>query len=196
LPPLPGAAREAERVAALFTRGEARIGARATESALESARTASVVHIAAHAIVDPSAMGETALLLAGSAHDDGILRPQEIARLSLAADLVVLSACRTTRSDMRFGDEGFRGLVTPLFEAGARSVVATAWPVDDARQLALVERFYGELARGLTVGAALRAARLASMRAGDSPREWAALVLWGDATVRPAARMRSRASRR
>jgi CHAT domain-containing protein len=179
-------------VAGFFVRGDERDGAGASEAAIKSraGRDASVIHLAAHAVVDPSAMGETALLLAPGAGEDGVLRPEEISALSLSADLVVLSACRTTRSDVSFGDEGFRGLVTPLFEAGARSVMATAWPVDDARQIVIMERFYRELAGGATAGAALRAAKLAAVRASVSPREWASLMLWGDARVRPAARMR------
>jgi CHAT domain-containing protein len=189
LPELPGAAREARRVASFFAQGQAKVGRDAAESLLKGSagRAASVVHVASHAVVDPSAMGETALLLAAGGGDDGILRPEEIGDLSLAADLVVLSACRTTRSEVGYGDEGFRGLVTPLFEAGARSVVATAWPVEDTRQMPIVERFYREMARGATVAGALRAAKLAALRDGASPREWASMVLWGDPRSRPTA---------
>jgi tetratricopeptide (TPR) repeat protein len=189
LPELPGAAREARRVASFFSRGQAKVGSEATESLVKGsvARSASVVHVASHAVVDPSAMGETALLLAAGAGEDGILRPEEIGDLSLGADLVVLSACRTTRTEVGYGDEGFRGLVTPLFEAGVRSVVATAWPVDDTRQMPIVERFYREMARGATVAGALRTAKLAALHSGSSPREWASMVLWGDPRARPTA---------
>jgi CHAT domain-containing protein/tetratricopeptide (TPR) repeat protein len=189
LPELPGAAREARRVATVAARGQARTGKDATESLMKgpTARTASVIHVASHAVVDPSAMGETALLLAAGGGEDGILRPEEIGDLSLVADLVVLSACRTTRNEVGYGDEGFRGLVTPLFEAGVKSVVATAWPVEDTRQMPLVERFYREMSRGATVAGALRTAKLAALRSGASPREWASLVLWGDPSSRPTA---------
>jgi tetratricopeptide (TPR) repeat protein len=192
LPPLPGAAREARRVADFFVHSDVRVGNQAAESWLKGpgGRNASVVHVAAHTIVDPSSMGETALLLVPGGGQDGIVRPEELGALALAADLVVLSGCRTTRADISYGDEGYRGLVTPLFEAGARTVVATVWPVDDARQIVLVERFYRELAGGATAGAALRAAKLAAFRGGASPREWASLVLWGDPATRPSARMR------
>jgi CHAT domain-containing protein len=192
LPELPGAAREARRIAGFFGLADTRVGAQATEAAIKSVggQRASVVHIAAHAVVDPSAMGETALLLAPGGGEDGILRPEEIGAMTLAADIVVLSACRTTRIDVSYGDEGFRGLVTPLFEAGARSVVATAWPVDDAKQIALADRFYRGLADGQPAGAALRSAKLAAFHAGVAPRDWASVVLWGDPAARPAGRMR------
>ena len=85
------------------------------------------------------------------------------------------------------GDEGLRGLVAPLIEAGARGVAATLWAVDDEAQRVLMRRLYQRLARGETTAAAIRGAKLDAMREGASPRDWAALVLWGDPVARPLA---------
>jgi hypothetical protein len=68
-------------------------------------------------------------------------------------------------------------------EAGARSVVATSWRVGDQSTVRFVDRLYSELARGRPVIEALRAAKLASLRAGDPPRVWAAFSVVGDPTV-------------
>ena len=62
------------------------------------------------------------------------MRPEELSALTLDADLVVLSACATALSGGHAGDEGLRGLVAPLIEAGARGVAATLWAVDDDAQ--------------------------------------------------------------
>jgi CHAT domain-containing protein len=113
------------------------------------------------------------------------VRPEELSALSLDADLVVLSACATAVSGGHAGDEGLRGLVAPLIEAGARGVAATLWPVEDRAQRVLVRRFYQGMVSGQTTARALRAAKLEAMRRGSPPRDWAALVLWGDPMTKP-----------
>jgi RNA polymerase sigma-70 factor (ECF subfamily) len=137
-----------------------------------------ILHFASHAVVDPAGLRGTALLLAPGGGDDGVVRPEELSALSLDADLVVLSACATAVSGGHAGDEGVRGLVAPLIEAGARGVAATLWAVDDEAQRVLMRRLYQRLARGETTAAAIRGAKLDAMREGASPRDWAALVLW------------------
>jgi CHAT domain-containing protein len=102
----------------------------------------------------------------------------------------VLSACSTALSGGHAGDEGLRGLVAPLIEAGARGVAATLWAVDDQAQRLLVQRFYQRLSRGETSAAALRGAKLDAIRDGAIPRDWAAMVLWGDPLTRPLGRSR------
>jgi CHAT domain-containing protein len=115
---------------------------------------------------------------------------EEIAGLTINADLVVLSACRTVGGTVVNG-EGIQGLTTSFLEAGARAVVATYWPVRDRSIVPLISSFYQGLSLGLSAGDALRQAKLTSLRAGDSPALWAALTLTGDAGVRPRQVIRS-----
>jgi hypothetical protein len=109
--------------------------------------------------------------------------PGELARLRLHADLVVLSACRTAGGVVVEG-EGVLGLVGPLLQAGARSVVATSWRIGDRVTISFVQSFYGALARGLPVADALRAAKLEALRRGAPPNEWAVFTAVGDPLVR------------
>jgi CHAT domain-containing protein len=187
LPPLPEAAAEARDVARTTPRSLVRLGRDASEMALKRTPLSdvSVLHFASHAVVDPAGLRGTALLLAPGGGEDGIVRPEELSALSLDADLVVLSACATAVSGGHAGDEGLRGLVAPLIEAGARGVAATLWAVDDQAQRLLVRRFYQRLARGESTAAALRGAKLEALRDGAVPRDWAALVLWGDPLTHP-----------
>jgi len=189
LPPLPEAAAEARDVARAVPRSLVRLGRDASEAALKRAPLSdvSVLHFASHAVVDPAGLRGTALLLAPGGGEDGIVRPEELSALSLDADLVVLSACATAVSGGHAGDEGLRGLVAPLIEAGARGVAATLWAVDDQAQRLLVRRFYQRLARGESTAAALRGAKLDALREGGAARDWASLVLWGDPLTRPLA---------
>jgi CHAT domain-containing protein len=194
LPPLPAAAAEAREVARTSSPlpSLVRLGRDASESALKRSALSdvSVLHFASHAVVDPTGLRGTALLLAPGGGEDGIVRPEELSALSLDADLVVLSACATAISGGYVGDEGLRGLVAPLIEAGAKGVAATLWAVDDNAQRALMRRLYERLARGESTAAAVRGAKLDAMRDGAVPRDWASLVLWGDALTRPLARPR------
>src|SRR5262249_31452742 len=95
----------------------------------------------------------------------------------------VLSACRTARGVLVEG-EGVQGLTAPLLKAGARSVVATSWRVDDPTTVAFVRAVYDGLARGLPVARAFRAAKLDAIERGAPPKEWAVFTAVGDPLVR------------
>ena len=93
--------------------------------------------------------------------------------------MVLLSACRTVSGEVLAG-EGVRGLTSAFLQAGARSVIATAWRVNDRDVVPVVSALYQELARHQTVGAALRTAQLAAIRRNVSPTVWGAFTLVGD----------------
>ncbi|MGE5729724.1 MAG: CHAT domain-containing protein, partial [Gemmatimonas sp.] len=88
--------------------------------------------------------------------------------------------------------EGILGLTGPLLQAGAHSVVATLWPVNDRASAEFVKRFYGFLASGHTAADALRSAQLDAIKREMPTRDWAAFVLTGDGFVRPGATPTSR----
>jgi CHAT domain-containing protein/tetratricopeptide (TPR) repeat protein len=197
LGPLPAARREASRLRALFgERAHLYLGAAATETAARrELETAPLVHFATHAVIDPALPLDSALLLAPGPDDEGLLQAWEVAeQLEVASDLVVLSGCDTARGAER-GGEGILGLVRALQVAGARSVIASLWRVDDESAAELMSRFYAGLRTGLARDEALRQAQLTllggpvtSERDGqsvalrlDAPRHWAPFVLIGPA---------------
>jgi hypothetical protein len=59
-------------------------------------------------------------------------------------------------------------------------VVATQWRIGDRSTVTFVDRFYRAMADGRSVGDALQAAKVASLRAGAPAREWAAFTVIGD----------------
>jgi len=104
--------------------------------------------------------------------------------MKLSADLVVLSACETALGGERAG-EGMIGLTYAFRHAGARSVVASQWKVDDASTGALMKAFYTHLKAGVPKDEALRRtmAWMASGNAGGrwkDPYHWAPFLLTGD----------------
>ncbi len=188
LPRLPGSGEEARRVVRAAGAGESLLRQRALKSAISgrSWEGIGVIHFATHARVQDWALLGNAIYLTASGSHDGRIGVEDLEDMNLDVDLVVLSGCRTVGGVVTTG-EGVQGLAAPILEAGARAVAVTNWNIRDRSLIVLMERFYREMARGLTAAAALRQAKLAALHAGASPAVWAAVTLLGDADVRPLA---------
>jgi CHAT domain-containing protein len=184
LPRLEGSGREVRAIARYAPGAEVRLREEASESYLmhSSLTGFRILHFATHALVDDRVSFHTALALAPGNGEDGFVTPGELTRLQLAADLVVLSACRTAGGVVVDG-EGVQGLTAPLLAAGARSVVATSWRVGDERTVGLVEDFYAELARGRPVIEALQTAKLEALHRRTPAAVWGAFTVFGDPLV-------------
>jgi CHAT domain-containing protein len=161
------------------------VGPAATEMVLKTvdARRYRILHFAAHAVVDEIVPRRSAVLLTASDRDDGLLQVNEIANLSLNADLVVLAACRSQLGRLVRG-EGLLSLSRAFIHAGARGVMATLWDVSDSETAWLMRRFYEEIGDGRAPDEALRRAQLSAIEAGGaraSPAQWAAFVMAGEA---------------
>jgi tetratricopeptide (TPR) repeat protein len=203
-PPLPFAREEVRRIAALFPEADRaiRLGPQACEPSVKATDIArfQYVHFATPGLIDETAPGRSGLLLGtgctggdgaaterGGADDegadDGVLTVNEILRLRLDADLAVVSRCRSVVGDHARG-EGLTGVTRAFLQAGARAVVIGLWSADDRSTIDLMETMYRGLMVGESPAAALRRAKLASLRAergGDGhPSRWAPFVLTAD----------------
>ncbi len=184
LEPLPASRAEVEAVRGFFPDGhEALLGEEATVANLRRALGRPntrwrAVHLACHAFLDPKRVELSGLALAGGE----MLDLDAVYRMSVPADLVVLSACETGRSRLARG-EGAIGLVRGFFFAGAPRVLATTWRVEDTGTRVFMERFYEHwIGQGLAPAAALRRAQLDLLEADGEhahPYYWAPFVLWG-----------------
>lgn len=185
LPRLMASRGEARTVARFAPGAVVRLREDASEAYLKHVALDSfqIIHLATHALVDEQSPGRSSLALAPGGGEDGFVGAGELGDLRLSADLVVLSACRTAGGAL-IGGEGVQGLTAPLLAAGARAVVATLWPIGDRRTTRLVEDLYRGMAKGATVGEALRQAKLTALARGERPAVWAAFTLVGDPGVR------------
>jgi CHAT domain-containing protein len=182
---LPATADEVRAVAALFGEGDstALLRQQATVAGLREALAKRpsrlrALHLACHGYVDTERPRLTGLVLGGGE----VLTLDDVYRLRVPADLVVLSACETAGGRLQ-RCEGVMGLVRGFFFAGTPRVVVSNWKVADDSTRVLMERFYAAmLKKGLAPCAALRDAKLGMLRGGGrdaQPRHWAAFVLWG-----------------
>ncbi len=125
------------------------------------------VHLATAASVNP--MKQSLLALSGAqatldrwqrgdyedADNDGLLAADEVGSLNLQGTwLVVLSACDTGLGQAQAG-EGVLGLRRGFLLAGARNLLMTLWPVEDADTEMFMELFYAKAIPGKDAAAAL-----------------------------------------
>ena len=199
--PVSGAELTLASIALGGPRNELRTGADFTDTALISRGDLGdfrVLQFATHGLVTaphPGCAAEPALVTSfGPAPSQGLLTFREIFNLHLDADTVILSACDTagaasvdaTRSAgvSTGGNYALDGLVRAFVGAGARSVVASHWPVPDDYNA--TSRLMGGLfraPRGQSLGEALRQSqtRLMDDPLTSHPYYWAAFAIVGDA---------------
>ena len=181
-PPLVGARREVEALAALYSDPDHFVGAEATADVfLAAIDGASIVHYAGHAVSSPSQPAASHLVLAAdSDHASGLLFAGALAERDFQApDLLVLTACGSLAPDNLSGG-GFWGVAQPFLARGTTRVLGALWSVGDIDAEALSMAFHRALREGAPPAEALRIAQVEMHREGEiPPREWAAFQLLG-----------------
>jgi CHAT domain-containing protein len=148
--------------------------------ALEALLDHQAVHFATHGIYDDHAPLFSALVTSPAAGQAARVSLYELTGIQLKAKLVVLSACESGTGKLRQGDE-ISGLARTILSAGAKTVIASLWDVDDASTALLMQQFYAGLHKGQAPAAALRSAALAvrKNKMYQHPRYWAPFVVTG-----------------
>ena len=186
---LPSSGREARAVAGLAAPRpvELALGFDASLERLQkpTVARADIVHLATHGVIDAGRAESSGLVLSTWTTEGqpkpGFLDLAAIHDLSWQAQLVVLSGCRTAWGKELRG-EGLMGLSHGFLRGGARTVVASLWPVDDAATARLMEAFYrGLLHEGRQPADALRRAQLELLasEAYRDPFYWAGFIAHG-----------------
>jgi CHAT domain-containing protein len=178
-PPLPGVEAELKQLTTLLP-GTVLLNQEFTGASLRDQINASpypVVHLATHGKFSSNADNTFILAWDGRINVrqlDEYLRDRTGGKTQ-AIELLVLSACETATGDKR----ATLGLAGVAIRAGARSTLATLWPVKDATTAKLMTQFYQELA---THGKAeaLRRAQLSIVQNYKHPYYWAPYVLVGN----------------
>jgi CHAT domain-containing protein/tetratricopeptide (TPR) repeat protein len=151
---IPYAAHEIEEIELLLGGGICLTGAEATpRSFLEHIGRSDLIHIAAHTVQFPLYSGERAFILStpeeGSSHvESSLLFEDTIRGLDLGGiRLVVLSACESAPGS-EAGIATGPGLAGAFYKAGAWSVIATIWPIEDRNASIVMTALYQEMLGG------------------------------------------------
>jgi len=142
----------------------------------------SYIHFVAHGTASRMNPLDSAIVLSanGTQEDSFKLYAREIIQHPLRAELVTISTCYGAGS-RAYSGEGLVGLSWAFLRAGAHHVIGALWEVSDVSTPQLMDDLYGELQRGRSADAALRAAKLKLLHSGTSfrrPFYWAPFQLY------------------
>jgi CHAT domain-containing protein/Tfp pilus assembly protein PilF len=162
------------------------VGVQATESSFKRfADRYDVIHLATHGYFNKLNPLLSGFMLEPDATEDGRMEVHEILGLKLNAKLVTLSACDTALGTGYFADipagDDLVGLTRAFLFAGAPSVLASLWEVNDRSAGVLMHSFYGHLGRADKATALAEAQRGLRARRGPyaHPYYWGSFVLVG-----------------
>ncbi len=179
--PLPMAAKEAESASRSFPNVHSFLGTAARETVVKQAGNLFDLYLfSCHGEYDAVNPLFSCLLLSADKQNDGRLEAHEIFALRMDSYLVAMSACETALSALAGGDE-IIGLTRSFIFAGATSLFASLWKVDDLATAIVVKRFLRHIAEGESRARALQKAQLLVMKEVYAhPAYWAAFQITGD----------------
>lgn len=150
-----------------------------------------IIHFATHGLADRERPELSGVALSGFDENfqklEQVVALEDIYKLNLNADLVVLSACRTGVGKETDGN-GMQSLADSFLRVGAKTVVSSLWKIDDQATKILMSEFYrGLTEEKLTASKALRQAqiKMSNHPQFNSPFYWAAFTVKGEYRTAP-----------
>ena len=142
----------------------------------------SLVHMATHGCAETGEIYLSPNPASMEKHEekDSLLTMAEVLDTQLRAKLVVLSCCHTARGEIKA--EGVVGMARAFLGAGARSVIASLWELDNEATLEFMRHFYEHLVAGKSASKSLHQAmkRMRELEQFNAVKYWAPFVLIGD----------------
>jgi CHAT domain-containing protein len=177
---LPGAEFEAKQLQERFKVQRLLLRKQATRSGFRQfAPAAPLIHVASHGEFDAAKPLHSGLMLSAEGKAGGIdrLTVSDLYAMKLDAALVTLSACETGLGSVLTGDDVI-GLTRGFLYAGAGTVIASLWSVDDDATAFLMLRMYEAFQDGKGDDF-LRQAQLETRKKFPNPLFWAAFYRTG-----------------
>jgi hypothetical protein len=155
----------------------------ATRQALRTSVGSGVrlLHIATHGSFDAVNPMQSALAFSANGAAD-LVTAADLFKEPVPAALVVLSACDTGMGKSVAGND-FLGLARSFYLGGARGVVNSLWPIDDAGTMIYMQVFHESVQQDGNLARAWLAARDHLMAQGYPPSVYGAFVLGGTARL-------------
>jgi CHAT domain-containing protein len=169
---------EAQAIADLYETRAFTDGSMSVAEFMKRAGGYSIVHIAAHAELNPSNPLFSQIVLGRGKEGGETLTVNDVYGMSLdETGLVVLSACDTNLGSSYSKGDDLVALNRAFIYAGSPAVLASLWSVDDESTSELMQAFYANLKRGVGRAEALRAAQSAVRKKYPHPYYWAGFIL-------------------
>jgi CHAT domain-containing protein/flagellar biosynthesis regulator FlbT len=143
---------------------------------IEKMKSSKVISFSCHANYSSRDYGLASYILLPNGE---YLTAKEILRTRLSAELVTLSACETAKLSYFEGGD-ILGLLGSFLYAGAKSVVASLWKLNDHAGYLAMKEFYFRLVQGINKAEALRLALLVTKKEYPNPYHWSPLILVGE----------------
>ncbi|HEV7768135.1 MAG TPA: CHAT domain-containing protein [Thermoanaerobaculia bacterium] len=177
--PIPSSEQEATEIDQLYKPNSLLLtkGAATAPEFFAQAPNYTIVHIAAHALVNARVPSQSLLLLAPSNQHNGLLTASELL-INLHLDrtrLVVLAAC-SSAGGRPVGLEGVAPLVRPLLGAGVPAVIGSLWDVNDTTSKQLMVSFYRGYQASNDAAVALQAAQIEMLE--NNQRDPESIFAW------------------
>lgn len=143
----------------------------------------SIIHFAVHGFYYEQFPELSFIGLQGDKINDGILTSNEILKLKLQSNLVVLSACDTAIGKIYDG-EGVVGVSSAFLIAGSKSVISTLWQISDKSTSIFFKEYYKELNRNTSLNNSLSKIKREFIKGSygeeyKKPYYWAPFVYYG-----------------
>jgi CHAT domain-containing protein len=179
LPGLPATLREVQDIARMNPQADVATERDFTYERLRRALlTHDEVHMATHGLLNTTSPLFNSVLTAPQPSGTSRFSLYELTSLKVRTRLVVLSACQTDLGKLSSGDE-VTGFTRMFLQAGADTVVASLWRVNDTSTAILMREFYKNLKAGKLPADALRLSELEVRKTYPSPFYWAPFVVNG-----------------
>lgn len=153
---------------------------------IDNASNYRFLHLATHSALDAEFPDNSFLAFSEKPttdQDSFLMHMSEVYNIHLQAELVTLSACQTGIGSLRRG-ESLISMARAFAYAGAKSIVASLWSIDDKQTSILMKFFYEHLSKNHSKSEALRRSKLQYLEQSDHkmahPYYWAALNTIGD----------------
>ncbi len=144
-----------------------------------------IIHLATHskANFDDGNFSYVAFNSQSDEEEQYILSVADVYNMRLNNDLVVLSACETAQGEVHQG-EGVISIASAFTQAGAKSIIASLWKVNDRSTMEIMDLFYKQLKQGKSKNLALSDAKKIYMNLNPGlashPYYWSGFICIGD----------------
>ncbi len=176
LPPLPFASEEISAIRDLYPNAATVLKrSEATPDAYRKANPSGfpLIHFAAHSVPNSESPLDSAVVLT-----NGKLYARDVENIHLTNALVTISACQSAGAKTYSG-EGLVGFAWAFLSAGANSVIASLWDVNDRTTAEFMQKLYTRLQKNEAPAEALRDVKLDFIRGSHrAPYFWAPFEIY------------------